>query len=123
MPRRKGSPMGMGRLKIYGGDLRKRRALPAAAVGLAAALLEGAAFLGLLLGLGLFDQADQRLDLAQRFGATPHQHPVHMPVAALERAVLQVVDRLPEDQGAGGERAVNESLAADVDRLVREGLV
>ena len=75
-----------------------------------------------LLDLGLFDQVDQGLDLADGFDAAPHQDPVHVPVAPLERAVLQVVDRLAEDQRAGDERAVDERLTADVHGLVLERL-
>jgi hypothetical protein len=44
-----------------------------------------------------------------------------MPVATLENASFQMIDRLTQDQRAGDELAADERLAADVDGLVLEG--
>src|SRR5688572_4560156 len=73
--------------------------------------------------LGLFDHADEGLDLLDGLGRAPEEHAVDVPVAALERAAVQVVDRLAQDQRARRERAADERLPADVDGLVLEGLV
>src|SRR6185295_9769627 len=67
------------------------------------------------LGLGLLDQADERLDLADRLGAAPHQHPVNVPVATLKRAALEMVNGFAKNQGACREGAIDERLAADVN--------
>src|SRR5689334_23175705 len=87
---------------------------------IAARYLRRPAALRRVLLLGLFDHADQGLDLADGFRAAPHEHPVDVPVAALETAAFQVVNSLAQDEGAGGEGAADKRLPADVDRLVPE---
>src|SRR4051812_15122237 len=73
---------------------------------------------GELLLLGGFDHGDECLDLAERFGAAPHEDPVNMPVAALKGAAFEVVDGFAEHKGAGDEVTTDERLTADVDGLV-----
>src|SRR5439155_26198478 len=76
---------------------------------------------GQLMLLGLLDHIHEGLDLAEGFGAAPHEDPVYVPVAAFEGAAFEVVDGLAEDEGAGDEVAADEGLAADIDGLVEEG--
>src|SRR5207247_5217493 len=61
------------------------------------------------------------LDLANGFSVAPHQNTVDMPVAALKRALIHVIDRFAQNQRAAGERTVHKSLPADVDGLVLKG--
>ena len=68
--------------------------------------------------LGLLDAIDERFKLDDRLGASPHQHPVDVPVAPVEGTVLQEIDRLPQNQRAVDEAAIEERLAADVNGLV-----
>ena len=67
---------------------------------------------------GLLDHGHQCFDLADRIGISPHQHAIDMPVAALERALVHVINRLAQDQRAPRKRAVHKRLSADVYGLV-----
>ena len=58
--------------------------------------------------------------LHDRLRASPHQHPVDVPVAAIKRASLQVFDRLAQHQRAIDEAAAHKCLAADVNGLILE---
>src|SRR6266481_5243026 len=66
----------------------------------------------LKLHLSLLHPLDQRLELHDRFGAAPHQNPVYVPVAAVERAVLEKVNCFPKDQRTIDKTAIQERLPA-----------
>src|SRR5206468_4133168 len=72
------------------------------------------------LDLRLLDAVDQGLELDDGFGAAPHEDPVDVPVAPVEGAVLEEVNRFAEYECAVDEAAVEERLAADIDGLVPE---
>src|SRR5205823_3995173 len=71
----------------------------------------------------LFHHRGERAQFLDRLFIAPHQHAIDVPVAALEGAAIDVIDRLAQDQRALLKGAADERLAGEVNRLVLERLV